>query len=86
MIEDTEDDEDVADDRGDDQARQEEDGEDCRPEGTFLTCCFSFIQPGIFMQKLLVNFRKSFYICCRKIFKKAFMQSVSISIKNNIFL
>ena len=52
----------------------------------FLTCCFIFIQPGIFMQKLLVNFRKSFYICCRKIFKKAFMQSVSISIKNNIFL
>ena len=51
----------------------------------FLTCCFIFIQPGIFMQKLLVNFRKSFYICCRYIFKKAFMQSVSISIKNNSF-
>ena len=52
----------------------------------FLTCCFIFIQPGIFMQKLLVNFRKSFYICCRKIFKKAFMQRVSISIKYNSFV
>ena len=73
MIDDAEDDENVADDRGDDEEGQEENSQDCRPEEIFFNLLLHLHPtrnfyakvvselPQIILYLLPQNFQKGFY-------------------------
>ena len=82
VIEDAEDDENVANDRSNDQTGQQENSQHGRPEQIFFNLLLHLHPTRNFYAKVVSELPQIILYLLPQIFKKAFMQSVSISIKN----
>ena len=82
MIEDAEDNENVANDRGDDQTCQQENSQHGRPEEIFFNLLLHLHPTRNLYAKVVSELPEIILYLLPQNFKKAFMQSVSISIKN----